>query len=58
MDSLKRSYFEDELSVGTLPKNLAMEGTIAIVPASRSGSVNLVITQAIANVPTDMKISI
>ena len=37
---------------GALPKNLAMLGTVKSVAANRNGSVNLVITQAIANVPT------
>ena len=39
-------------SAGTLPISLAMDGTIAIVPANLKGSVNFVITHAIANVPT------
>lgn len=35
-----------------LPSIRATEGTVAMVKARRNGSVNLVITQAIAKVPT------
>ena len=38
---------------GARPKNLATVGTIATVTPRRMGSVNFVITQDIANVPTD-----
>lgn len=41
--------------VGIFPKNLAILGTVKTVAANRNGSVNLVITQAIANVPTANK---
>ena len=46
-------YFGAAFLAGARPKNLAIVGTIAIVTPSRMGSVNFVITQDIANVPTD-----
>lgn len=48
----KGSYFGTAFFAGARPKNLATVGTIATVTPSRMGSVNFVITQDIANVPT------
>lgn len=45
-------YFGTDSFGGAFPKNLATVGTMAMVTPSRSGSVNLVITHDIANVPT------
>jgi hypothetical protein len=45
-------YFGTDSFGGAFPKNLATVGTMATVTPSRSGSVNFVITQDIANVPT------
>lgn len=51
-------YLGTVLFAGAFPSNLAIEGTIAIVTPRRSGSVNFVITQDIANVPTEKKRSL
>jgi hypothetical protein len=48
-------YFGAALFAGAFPSNLAIEGTMAIVTPRRRGSVNFVITQDIANVPTEFK---
>jgi hypothetical protein len=49
-------YFGAALFAGAFPSNRAIEGTMAIVTPRRRGSVNFVITQDIANVPTEFKI--
>lgn len=45
-------YLDYALSTGAFPNHLAMVGTDTRVAPSLKGSVNLVITHAIANVPT------
>ena len=45
-------YFGTDSFGGARPKNLAIVGTMATVNPRRSGSVNLVITHDMANVPT------